>query len=244
MNDTIIRIGNFSMYGFGLLATFAFLWGSFAFYKKAVQSHFEEMHILDGVVVGAFWAFIVGRLSYVVLNYQIFWNHLPRIFLFSNFPGIDRWGVLLGLFLGVFWTVRRVKGKVIDWFDLVALGVSAGQSVFFAGLSLISLTWQYALVSFLFLLFFCWLWGVEERYRTFAWYKANKTSAKSGFILGFSLAVWGMIYFLEHVLVKGVGFWQTGWSASLFVGGLVLVYIRSGRTVTEDIKSIFKHGRK
>ncbi len=244
MNDTIFSLGNFSLYGFGLLSTFAFLWGSFVFYKKAVESHFEEMHILDGVVVGAFWAFIMGRLSYVILNYQTFWNHLPRIFLFSNFPGIDRWGVLLGVFLGVLWTVRRVKGKAMNWFDLVALGVTAGMSVFFAGLSLISLSWQYGLVSFLLLLFFSWFWGAEEKYRTFGWYKANKTSAKSGFIFGFSLSLWGVVYLLERILVKRFGLWEALWSLCLFVGGLVLVYIRSGRTVAEDIKTIFKYGRK
>ncbi len=244
MNDTIFKLGNFSLYGFGLLSTLAFLWGSFVFYKKAVESHFEEMHILDGVVVGAFWAFIMGRLSYVVLNYQTFWNHLPRIFLFSNFPGIDRWGVLLGIFLGVLWTVRRVKGKVMDWFDLVSLGVTAGMSIFFAGLSLVSLSWQFAIVSFLLLFFFLWFWSVEEKYRTFGWYKANKTSAKSGFILGFSLSIWGTAYLVEQILNNGVGLWEAIWSAGLFVGGLVLVYIRSGRTVAEDIKTILKHGRK
>jgi hypothetical protein len=34
------------------------------------------------------------------------------------------------------------------------------------------------------------------------------------------------------------------WGMLLFVGGLVMVYIRSGRTVGEDIKIIFKNGKK
>jgi hypothetical protein len=39
--------------------------------------------------------------------------------------------------------------------------------------------------------------------------------------------------------------WQVGvWSGVMLVGGLVLVYIRSGRTVTDDIKTIFKHGKR
>lgn len=154
MNDTIFNFGSISVYGFGILSVFAFLWGAFVFYKKAVESHFEEFHILDGIVMSAFWALIVGRLFYVIFHPDIFWNHLPRIFLFSNFPGIDRWGVISGIFLGTFFTVRRAKGKIIDWFDLMVLGISAGSAVFFAGISMMAFSWIYGVCALFFALVF------------------------------------------------------------------------------------------
>jgi len=36
--------------------------------------------------------------------------------------------------------------------------------------------------------------------------------------------------------------WSVG--GGVVCGGLVLVYIRSGRTVSDDIKIVFKHGKK
>ncbi|KKT53775.1 MAG: hypothetical protein UW48_C0024G0006 [Microgenomates group bacterium GW2011_GWC1_44_23] len=102
MNEAVLRVSNIYIYGFGLLAVLSFLWGSFVFYKKSQESHFEDFHILDSVVMSAFWAFIVGRLAFVALNMATFWNHFPRILLLSNYPGIDRWGVILGIALGVF----------------------------------------------------------------------------------------------------------------------------------------------
>ncbi len=244
MNDAIYRLGTISVYGFGVLATISFLWGSFVFYKKAVSSHLDEFHILDGVVMSAFWAFMVGRLSYVILNLDIFWNRFSRVFLFSNFPGIDKWGVLVGIFLGAFWTVRRVKGKVFDWFDLISLGISSGIAILFAGLSALRFSWQYLVLSLIYLLFFIFSWGAEDKYRTFGWYKGNKTSSRSGLITGLSISVWGMLSILEESFFNNMDFNKVMWGILLIVGGMVLVYIRSGRTVSEDIKIIFKNGRK
>ncbi len=244
MNDAIYRIGTISIYGFGLLATLSFLWGSFVFYKKAIGSHVEEFHILDGVVMSAFWAFIIGRLSFVVLNIGTFWNHFSRIFLFSNFPGIDKWGVIIGVFLGAYWTIRRVKAKWLDWFDLISLGISAGISIFFAGLSILTFSWQYTVLALIYLFIFVFGWGAEEKYRTYAWYKSNKTSAKSGLITGLSCSAWGIVSILEKFIFGKMNLLEILWGSLLFVAGIVLVYIRSGRTVNEDIKIIFKHGRK
>ncbi|EKD52591.1 MAG: hypothetical protein ACD_61C00297G0001, partial [uncultured bacterium] len=207
-------------------------------------SHFDEHHVLDGVVMSAFWAFIVGRLLYVILNMSIFWNHFSRIFLFSNFPGIDKWGVLLGIYIGIFWTVRRVKAKMIDWMDLVSLGSLAGAAIFYGGLAWLTISWLYIVVGIVGLIIFIFLWDAEDKYRTYSWYKGNKTSAKSGLITGLTLSCWGLMSLIEGLLLRRVTAGLLIWAGLLFVGGMVLVYIRSGRTASEDIKTILKHGRK
>jgi hypothetical protein len=89
-----------------------------------------------------------------------------------------------------------------------------------------------------------YFWRAEETYRVLEWYRNNKTSARSGYITGLSISVWGVLFLAEHLLNRSLS-WQSGvWSGVLFVGGLVLVYIRSGRTVKDDIKIVFKHGKK
>jgi hypothetical protein len=244
MNEALIRINNIPIYGFGLLAVLAFLWGSFVYYKKAMEANLEDKVVLDSVVLCAFWGFIVGRVIFVFLHLSVYWSHFSRIFLLSNYPGIDRWGVLLGIALGLWLCLRKSKVKFLDWFDLVCLGITSGTAVFFAGLSILAFMWQYLVLAVLFLVAFIYFWGAEETYRVLDWYRNKKTSAKSGYITGLSLSAWGILLVTELLLDRSFS-WPYGlWSVILFVGGLVLVYIRSGRTVKDDIKIVFKHGKK
>jgi len=244
MNEALIRINNIPIYGFGVLAVVAFLWGSFVYYKKASEVHFEDKIILDSVVLCAFWGFIVGRFVYTLLNWQTFWGHFSRILLLTNYPGIDRWGVFVGIALGLWLCLRKIKVKFLDWFDVVCLGISAGTAVFLAGLAILAFRWQFTVLAILYLGAFIYFWRAEETYRVLDWYRNNKTSAKSGYITGLSMAVWGVLFLVEQWLKRSFS-WPYGvWAGALFVGGLVLVYIRSGRTVSDDIKIVFKHGKK
>ena len=200
--------------------------------------------ILDAVVLAAFWGFILGRIAYSLLNIGTFWNHWSRLFLLTNYPGLDRFGVMLGIALGLWLCIRKLKEKFVDWFDLVSLGITAGSAVFFAGLAILAFMWQFIVFAIIYLGVFIYFWNVEDRYRTFDWYRNKKTSARSGFISGFSISIWGLVFFAEKLLTASF-VWPMGlWAGALFVGGLVLVYIRSGRTVTDDIKTILKHGKK
>jgi uncharacterized membrane protein len=244
MNEAIIRVNNIPIYGFGVLAVFAFLWGSFVFYKKANESNFEDKYILDSVVLSAFWAFIMGRVVFALLNMEVFGNHLSRLFLMTNYPGIDRFGVIIGIAFGLWLCLRKIKGKFMDWFDLSALGISSASAVFLAGLAVLTLTWQYAVLAMFYLGIFIYLRIVEGKYRTFDWYRNNKTSSRSGLIAGFSISAWGLLFLAEKLLIGGY-MWPVGvWSGVLFGTGLILVYIRSGRTATDDLKTILKHGKK
>lgn len=243
MNEAILRVNNIPIYGFGILAVFSFLWGSFVFYKRANESNFEDRLIFDSVVLSAFWGFIVGRVAFSILNLSMFWNHWSRLFLLTNYPGLNGFGVIFGIALGLWLCLRKSKGKFLDWFDLMALGVSAGSAIFFAGLAILAYMWQFIVLAFIYLLVFVLFWNTEGRYRTYEWYRNKKTSSKSGFITGFSLSLWGILFLAEKLLIASFDIWVGVWTAMLFVGGLVLVYIRSGRTVADDIKIIFKHGK-
>ena len=239
-----MRINTISVYGFGILAVASFLWGSFVYFRKSLESHLEEKIILDSVVLAAFWSFIFGRLVFAIFNFEIFWQHWSRLLLLSNYPGLDRWGVVIGMGIGIWLTLKKSNGKLVDWLDYLAIGVSAGMSVFFAGLALITFVWQFALLAVLYLLAFIYFWRIEYRYRTFSWYRYNKTSAKSGLILGLSIAFWGVLFLTEKILLSSFS-WRVGlWAGMLLVGGQILVYIRSGRTIKDDLKIIFKNGKK
>lgn len=243
MTDALIKLGGINIYGFGLLAVFSFLWGGFVFYKKAVESHFDDYSILDGIVFSAIWAVVFGRLGFVVKNISEFWNHMGRIFFLGSYPGMDKWGVILGIVLGIFLIVKKFKARFFDWFDFVSLGITSGMAVFYAGMAMLSGYWQLVVISVLLLVAFIILWRMEDNYRTFSWYRGKKTSARSGFIGGTLISIWGFSAIIENILFRSVSLVAILWGIFLFVGGLVLVYIRSGRTVSEDIKIIFKNGK-
>lgn len=244
MNEAILRINNISIYGFGLLAVLSFLWGSFVFFKKANESNFEDKLILDSVVLSAFWGFILGRIAYSILNLATFWNHWSRLFLLTNYPGLNQFGVIAGLAVGLWLCIRKTKEKFLDWFDILILGIFSGSSIYYAGLAIMVFMWQFVVMSVLFLLTFVYFWNIEKRYRTFDWYRNKKTSAKSGFIVGFSLSMMGLYYLLDRLILNNYS-WKAGlWCGMLFVGGLILVYIRSGRTINDDLKIILKNGKR
>jgi hypothetical protein len=237
MGETI-AVSNFMIYTLGLVVFFAYLWGGFVFYKKAIDSHIEDTLALDVIVLSAFWSFILGRVSFVLTNLDSFYGHWSRIFLLVNYPGIERWGALLGIILAVFYIVKKKKGKFFDFFDLVTLGVLSGSAFYWVGINFINFYWQNLVVAVINFLGFVWFWNLEKTYRHISWYRGSKTFAKSGFVSGFGLVFLGFSFVLENILFRNFNIFNVILMLVLFIGGMVLVYIRSGRLLADDLKSI------
>ncbi len=240
----IINISGVSLYTLGLVAVFCFLWGSFVYFKKAEETHLEQSTIFDIIVLSAFWSFIVGRLGFVLTNIGVFYNHWMRIFLLINFPGINRFGVILGVILGVMLLVKKKKGKFLDYFDLVTLGFFSGFSFFWLGICFISFRWQNLVLAVLYFLVFVWFWKLEKTYRLISWYRADKTFARSGFVSGLGIMVIGLGYILEKFLYRQVVIWDLLLTLVLLITGVALVYIRSGRILVDDINSLKPWNKK
>lgn len=239
----LFRVNSYVVYSFSLLTVVSFLWGSFVFYKKAIESHFEEFPVLDTIVFVAFWSFIWGRLVFFLTNWGIFKDHWSRIFFLKDYPGISHWGLVIGIFFGLFLSLRYLKVKYVDWLDLVMLGLIGALPVFFAGLALILFKWFYLVMAVVLALAFGFFWKAENEYRTYSWYRYKKTQAKSGFLSGSGMIVFGLVTIIDQ-LFSSKTVLEMAIGACLIVAGIVLVYIRSGRTVKEDIKLISNYGRK
>ncbi len=231
----VVNISGVNIYTLGLFSVIAFLWGSYVFYKKGLSTHFEENSILDVVVVCGFWSFILGRLVYVLENLPIFFKHWSRVFLMADFPGVSRWGVLIGFVLGAMLVIRKKKGKYFDYFDLLALAYFGGMQIFLSLMLLSAFTWQRLALAILHFIFYLIFWRMEEAYRHFAWYRGSKTFARTGLVAGFSISAIGLLYFVELVINKTLWPSQLILGAVLSVLGLVLVYSRSGRILVDDL---------
>jgi hypothetical protein len=236
----VINFSGVNIYTLGLFAAFSFLWGSFVFYKKSSETHIDESSVLDAIVMVAFWGLLVSRLGFVLLNLPVFMKHWGRVFMLSEYPGMNRWFALIGFLLAVLFSVRKKKGKHFDYLDMFALGYLQGVSLMWAFLSLVGFEWQKILIGSLYLAGAIWLWRMEKTYRFLDWYKGNKTYARTGFVFSVSVAMVGALYLIE-LLTYSVNFWYLylfGFATVIF--GLALLYIRSGRMIEEDFKIIKK----
>ncbi|KKT34924.1 MAG: hypothetical protein UW99_C0026G0008 [Candidatus Collierbacteria bacterium GW2011_GWC2_45_15] len=239
-----MKIDTVTIYGYSAILAIAFLWGAFVAYKKAIEAHLDDVHVLDTIVLAGFWSFVLSRLSYVMLNLGLFWGNWPRILFLKNYPGLDHWGLLLGVVVSIMIVTRNYRQKFYDWFDLAMLGMVAGMSVYFAGMAIASLSLLSIGGSLTSLGMFIFLWRAEKVYRTYSWYKNKKTQAKSGFLSGVALSYYGLTHFILLVLSPGARLWVMIVNLLLFVGGFVMVYSRSGRSLSEDLKFKLRHGRK
>lgn len=230
-----------NLYILGLFVCLSFLWGSFVFYKKSIENHLEENQVLDIVVLSAFWGLIVGRLGYVLSHYSIFVKHWSRSLMISAYPGMDRWFVLFGFILALLYLVKKKREKYFDYLDVFSLGYFSGVSWLWVLFTLVGFDWRYLLLGFLNFLSFIGLWQMEKKYRFFEWYKGVKTSARTGFVFGASVALVGLLFWLEEFLMFGFKLdWPFVWSVFCLILGLVIVYIRSGRLLKDDIAIIKK----
>jgi len=244
MNVLSINFFNIPVYIFGLLVVFSFLWGAFVFFKKSIELHYEELLVFDAIVFSAFWGFVVSRTFFTFFHLKDFVNHWSRFFLIGNFPGFDVWGLFLGIILGSYLVMKRTKAKFFDWFDVLFLGVWGGVAVFSSGLLVIKFSWSTLVLSLSSLVSMVFLWKLEDTYRTIGWYRSKKTSAKSGLISGLSLVIVGTVTLLTKIIQHNGFILEILWGIVLFVGGVLIVYIRSGRSLSDDIKIISKYGRK
>lgn len=203
-----------------------------------MESHFEDDMVLDLIVLSAFWAFIFGRIGFGITHFSVFVGHWMRIFLLINFPGVERWGALIGILCACLYWLRKKKGKYFDYLDLVTLGYFSGVVYFWLGINFINFYWQNMVLAVINFLAFVLFWKLEKTYRLISWYRSNKSFAKSGFVSGFGLSAIGLLYFLETVLFRQMGSLSTIWSICLLILGLLIVYIRSGRTLADDIKTL------
>lgn len=158
--------------------------------------------------------------------------------------GVNLWGAIAGGSLYMIWWAKKNDEELFKWLDVFSLGLVLGMAVAMVGAFLngsFASRWQMVpaaiMAGVLLLGGFVWLWGVEPKYRTFEWYRAGKTQAKTGFMVFAGMVVVGLVWLL-------VGYFRAEFEwvvpVILLLGGLGGVYQRSGRRLEDDIKDFRK----
>lgn len=241
MNEILVTIGRFSVYTLSLSVVLGYFWYSFVVYKKGLEYRYSTECLLDLAIISGIFGWLGSRIGFIILHIPTFQANWLRVFLLSEYPGYDYFGLLLGLLVGVIVLVRRGEIKFYEGLDLVGLGlpgaiaferlgrVFAGQGtlVFGAPVELLQ--------TLFFLVIFVWLWRLEAEYRTFEWYRFRKTQARPGFIFGVFLFLSGFLILITNIYPK-LNSSALGFGLASIAFGVLVVYRQSGRSLAHDVK--------
>jgi len=245
--EVVLQLGSSNIYLFSLVVLLAFLWGSFVFYKKANEYHLKEETVLDSILLMGLASFLGARIFYVLTRLDIFANRWARILFIKQYPGMSSLGMVLGILLVLLLLAWKKKENFFDWLDLVALGfsaglpiVSAGQSFLNNGFKLFKVIPLSILEAVVFTGLFSLLWWLEGEYRTFEWYRFRKTQAKSGFVVSLLLFCWTVVKMVGLGISKSMSVERVFFWIGLIVLSVVIMYIRSGRSLKIDTENMGK----
>lgn len=192
----------------------AFLAAGFVFWKRGKEEHFAEDLLFDGYLFATTAGLVAARIAYVLLHFGEFgWSVTAWINLWSH-PGLS---LAFGVVVGLGFLIRVSRSQHWDSYTILdmfmpglALAIAfqqlglviAGRSI---GLQLGPVTVPVAVFLIVLMLGLSrYLYWVEYRYRTFAWYKSNQDAAKSGFITALGLLVINLIFVVSSVISGGL----------------------------------------
>ncbi|PIY80236.1 MAG: hypothetical protein COY80_04030 [Candidatus Pacebacteria bacterium CG_4_10_14_0_8_um_filter_42_14] len=267
MFPVIFSIGPFVLPTAVVCNILAFILALYTFWRKGREEHFEEHQIFDTFLLAVIAGFLAARIGYITFHFDAFGFSVIKWLDLGQAPGlIAEVGVLAAalvvLYLAAenkwdkfealdFWTLAIVTG-----FPLVLLGM------FFSGSGIgkaTNMPWGvvfpglvdphhpvqlYALVFFVGLSYY--LHWVESKYRTFVWYRASRTGAETGFLVGVGSLTTGVYFLLLSLVRPGqlvVGGLTLDWIlfVALAIFGFVVLYLRSGRTLFKKHQSTPAH---
>jgi len=239
--NQVIHLGWVQLYLFSVIVLFAFLWFGFVFFKKAREHHIEEEVSLNSILLMGLWVAVMARTLFVIKNPDIFTDNWIRVVFLKEHAGMDGWGAVLGLLVAAMIVVRKTKQKMFDWLDLVSLAlaaalpvIEAGRLVIGHGGLLMGVVPEMGLRASLLLILFWGLWKLEKEYRTFDWYRHNKTQARTGFVTAMLVLGYGVFKIIMVLLVGAGGRWgDLGVGLGLILIGGTILYFRSGRKLLD-----------
>lgn len=263
MYPVLFSFGPVTFYTFGLFSVLAFLFASFIVWKRGREAHLADEEIFDGIILVTLAGLVGARLTYILFWFDRFgfspltWLALVRI------PGMYLSGGIASGALALYLLSKRRRWSMLTVSDVAVTGLSFGQSIgwlgaFFSGFGMGKVSRTLGLMfpgeteprlpaqflwSIGFFLLFLLLWKLENRYRTFEWYKGRRAEARTGFLTFTYIAVYGLLSLLNVLVGEFTVYWFGIWGVliagtSLFLVGIGGLYLNSGRLLTQDWKGL------
>lgn len=247
----------FQLRSLTVLAMIAFFFAAFIFWRKGREEHYNLFEIFDAFLLSLIFAFVMGRIFFVAINWSQFSSSWWQIFDIVHKPGNELFLALLSSAFYLYRYAHKRKWDAFEILDFWATAVSLGLCFVYIGFFLAgsyggqftSLPWGIVMpgnfekthpVQLYFVVFylalFWYLSRMEYQYRTLEWYRKGKKTAQSGFLLSNFLICLGGFYLvmipfrLPSVVIGGINF-DPYINLFLFVLGIMILYHRSGRSL-------------
>ncbi|MDO5561710.1 MAG: prolipoprotein diacylglyceryl transferase [bacterium] len=243
--------GLFDIYFFNIFLVLAAFLGSFIFWRRLHQNaNYKEFIIFDIFLLSIFLGFVGGRFIFILLNWPRFgWNVLSW-FDMIHYPGI---AVIFAIAIAGFSCKLQLakqkiaKLEIMDyWAQATCFGlIFYSMGLFFAGEHSGYLTNSFLGINFpglamknhplqlynavFYLGLYIYLNYLEKNYRTYNWYRGNRSSADTGFLVGVFLFASGLYSLITLTLGPAQFYWYNfslDWIIYLlvtFIGGSILL---------------------
>ncbi len=119
MLPVLLDLKFFKVYTFGIFLVLAFFWGSFLLWKNIRLTSHKEEEVFDGVFLSLLGGLLLGRLTYVLLNFKEFGFDMIKFILINGYPGLSLYGMIFGGLgmLFIYYRLKKVKlSSFIDYF--------------------------------------------------------------------------------------------------------------------------------
>ncbi|PIR59848.1 MAG: hypothetical protein COU68_03440 [Candidatus Pacebacteria bacterium CG10_big_fil_rev_8_21_14_0_10_45_6] len=256
MFPTLFSLGPFELRTATVCTVLAVLSTLYVFWRKGREEHYEERDLFDTFFLAGLVGLLVARASFILLHAADFGFTVSKWLDVGLYPGMIG---KIGLFAATIVLLRQAKRHKWDLFEVLdfwILALSTGFVFLFLGFffdgtgmgvptslpvgiifpSVVEPHHPVQLYAAIFFFGLSWyLWRVEKNYRMYRWYRASKTGAETGFLVGMFAVATGFFFTLLSVITPaelvfvGVG-WD--WLAFVFVlfFGFGVLFVRSGRT--------------
>ncbi len=127
MWPVLIKIGNFKIYSYGVLA-FLGVWTSYILVKNLAKKENLDLKIIESLFIWSlFLGLLGGRILFILINLKNFLNS-PLSYIFSRAGFAFQGGVILGIF-SLYIMCKRKKINFLRVSDIFSLGLVLGHSI-------------------------------------------------------------------------------------------------------------------
>jgi len=257
MLPILFELPFFKLKSLTLLAFLAVFFSAFAFWRKGKEEHYNTFEIFDAFILSGLFGFLIGRLVFVISHWgAVFSQNIFNIVNIIDKPGNEPLIVLAAAVWFLYRHAVKAKWDAFEILDFYVTAISLGMIFIYAGFFLdgsyggifTKLPWGiivpgtfekthpaqlYSMIYYLFAYFY--LSRMEYVYRTLEWYRSGKKTAQSGFLFS-TFLIFTAIFHLITGPIRLPGIFVGGMILDYFIYlamlifGLVLLYIRSGRS--------------
>lgn len=235
MLPVLLDLKFLKIYTNGIFLMLAFFWATFLIWRNVRMTSYKEEDVFDGIFLGLAGGLFVGRLFYVIINFEEFGFDLLKFVLINGYPGMSVWGVIIGTLVTfyLFFSSRKIDFKeIIDYFiSPIFLALSFGKlGSFFSGSEVGSKTDFFLKMKFpghegmrhLTSFYEAVVFAIAAYLAYKLLFEIRKEKYGHGFLLAFFLWVFSFTYFIFDKL-KAPTLYLQGYSFNLVMSGALLL---------------------